>query len=532
VLGFIAMKLLMVLIAALFLFSACTPPEETPSILVTVIADGRELTWSYTSPVTVEQFLRDAGIELGELDRPSHPPYTQITDGMRITIVRVTEETECETTNIPYQQRIVPNEGLQPGEERLGQAGQNGTLEICYRAYVEDGVSGDRVEIRRTEITAPQDEIVYVGPTGEIEPVPIPGTLAYINNANAWIMRGSSTTKRPLTTTGDIDARVFSLSSDGLQLLIARRIPDSESDGLFNQLWLLPDTTRDVEPYELIPTNVLYAEWIPGRDNMISYSTGEARPGEAPGWRAFNDLWTMRLDPETGDALDVDEVVEVSGGGLYGWWGTSYQWSPDGEQLAWVHADSIGIVDLETGELIPLLQYPVFRTQSDWSWRATVSWSPDNSLLATTVHGAPIGSEPPENSPAFDITVADIAGNFQTDIVTSAGIWAAPSYSPLVTRTDAQFPNGYLAYLRARVAHESVNGEYDLIVADRDGSNARKIFPADGQSGLRAQEFVWSPDGRQLAFIYQGNLWILDVESEVAHQLTLDGGASNPIWTR
>src|SRR5262245_52047420 len=109
------MKLLTVLIVSLSFIAACTPQEETPSIVVSVIADGRELTYSYSSPVTVEQFLRDAGIELGELDRPSHPPYTQITDGMRVTIVRVTEETECENTDIPYQQRIVPNEGLQPG---------------------------------------------------------------------------------------------------------------------------------------------------------------------------------------------------------------------------------------------------------------------------------------------------------------------------------------------------------------------------------------------------------------------------------
>ncbi|MBC7811870.1 MAG: DPP IV N-terminal domain-containing protein, partial [Burkholderiales bacterium] len=42
----------------------------------------------------------------------------------------------------------------------------------------------------------------------------------------------------------------------------------------------------------------------------------------------------------------------------------------------------------------------------------------------------------------------------------------------------------------------------------------------------------WSPDGQQIAFIYQGNLWIIDIGSEVAHQLTLDGGASRPVWTQ
>jgi hypothetical protein len=42
---------------------------------------------------------------------------------------------------------------------------------------------------------------------------------------------------------------------------------------------------------------------------------------------------------------------------------------------------------------------------------------------------------------------------------------------------------------------------------------------------------AWSPDARQIALIYQGNLWVVDAESQVAHQLTLDGGASHPVWT-
>jgi dipeptidyl aminopeptidase/acylaminoacyl peptidase len=514
------------------LLAACQPPDEPASIVVSLVADGRVRTWSYTVPVTVDEFLRDAEVEVGELDRLSPERYTQITDGMQITIVRVAEQTECEQAEVPYGQRTVLNEGLQPGQELLGQAGQNGVEEICYQVRIEDGIAKERREVRRTILTEPRDEIVYVGPTGEIEPVAVTGTLAYISNFNAWLIRGSSTTKRPLTTAGDLDARVFSLSADGVQLLIARRPPEDQADSLFNQLWLLTDTTRDAEPIALIPENVLSAEWIPGRENTISYSTGEARPGEAPGWRALNDFWIMPLDPETGEPLDVEEIVQVSSGGLYGWWGTNYQWSPDGERLAWVRADSMGIADLESGEFTPLLQYPVFRTGGDWSWRANVSWSPDTNLLLTTVHGDPVGSEPPENSPVFNVAVTDIEGSFEAEIIQSAGIWSAPTFSPIVSRSDRQFPLGNLAYLRARVPHDSVSGEYDLIVADRDGSNARKIFPQDGQPGLRAQELAWSPEGRQLAFIYQGNLWIIDVESAVSHQLTLDGGASNPVWTR
>ena len=91
-----------------------------------------------------------------------------------------------------------------------------------------------------------------------------------------------------------------------------------------------------------------------------------------------------------------------------------------------------------------------------------------------------------------------------------------------------------MAYLRARNLANSINqgAEYDLMVADRDGSNARAVFPPPGQSGLNASaEPVWSADGSHLAFIYQGNVWVVDVSSGIANQLTLDGAATNPIWT-
>ncbi|MEO8612072.1 MAG: G5 domain-containing protein [Chloroflexota bacterium] len=534
---------LVVLICLLFSIAACRPQRETTQIRVTLRADGRERTFAYTVPVTVDEFLRDpkVDIQVNETDSVNPSPFTQISDGMLVTVVRVTEKSECTQTEIPYKQNTIPNEALKPGEQQVGQAGQNGILETCYRRTLRDGVESDRAKVSETEIVAPQDEIISVGPTGEVEPVPITGTIAYINNGNAWVMRGSSTAKRLLTTSSDLDSRssTFSLSSDGRQLLFARKTTSAQGDNSFNQLWLISDVSQDKEPIALIPGDVLYADWIPGQENTICYSTGEATQA-APGWQAYNDLWQMRLDPATGGSLSVKAIVERSLGGLYGWWGTRFQWSPDGTKLAWAQADSVGLVDLTTGKLsAPLLTYPIFRTVADWSWRATISWSPDNDLFATTLHGAPVGRELPENSPAFNVAVADSTGSFNASIVNNAGIWSAPKYSPLLSTPDSEYPQGYIAYLRARDPFNSINGEYDLVVADRDGSNARAIFPKTGQPGLTGQqsifqnqEFTWSPDGREIAFIYQGNLWVIDVESEVAHQLTLDSGASNPVWTR
>jgi len=394
---------------------------------------------------------------------------------------------------------------------------------------IRDGRRQDRVPIRTTVITAPQDAVIYVGPTGQLDSVPIEGTLAYISNGNAWVMRGDSNNKRLLTTSGDLDNRVFALTADGRQVLMSRQSTDPT---YFNQLWLINDSQNaNTEPIALPPQNVLTADWVPGQGDTISYSSGEITDN-SPGWQAYNDLWLMRFDPNSGDSLNAQQLVDRSSGWLYSWWGTVFQWSPDGSHLAWVRADSMGLVDTEDGEFETLLTYPVFSTgRQPWSWRANVSWSPDSSLLLTTVHGLPIGSEPAETSPAFHNAVTNLDGTLDVDIVQNAGIWSKPRYSPRVG--DA---GGYIAYLRARDLANSISesSEYDLVVADRDGSNARVVYPAQGQAGITASApfFTWNPSGSQIAFVYGGNLWVVDVESAVAHQITLDRGASNPIWTQ
>jgi len=524
-----------------FLLASCQQEQTTLSIRVFLVADGRERTFAYNQPVTVDEFLRDpiVGVELNELDRVEPSPFTQITDGLRVTVVRVREETDCVQSEVPYRQRTIPNEALASGEQQVSQAGKNGLLETCFRIIYSDGIESERIQTNVTEIRSPEDEIIWVGPSGEIEPVSLTGTIAYINNRNVWVMRGSSTNKRNLTTTGDIDDRydVFSLSPDGQQLLFGRSTPEA---GNLNTLWLIPDTTISTEPFPLIPGNVISASWFPGTENTILYSTAEVR-NIAPQVQANNDLWKMRIDPLTGQSLGIDSIIEASNGGLYGWWGTRYKPSPDGQYIAWVQSTQIGLVDQEKGELgLPLISYPLFRTVVDWSWRATLGWSPESNFLVTTIHGEPVGLETAENSPDFDLAMTEINSGTTTELVNASGIWASPTFSPFVEQVnDSSNPVGYVAWLQARDPYNSINGEYDLVLADRDGSNQRIIFPPDGQPGIIAgrsiylnSEFTWSPDGRHIALIYEGNLWIVNIETKASHQLTLDGGVTNVVWAR
>lgn len=519
-------------LAALLLtvLMGCTTPPTPGGLVITLASDGRERAFQQPIPITVGEFLLDAEVELDPLDEVNPPIFSQLADGMRITVVRVREENECVTNDLPYRTRTVLNEALSPGEEQLAQAGQVGTEQVCYRVQSRDGLRQPPVEVSRLVTIDASDEVIYVGPSGELDPVPVIGTLAYISGGNIWIMRGSSETKRPITDTSDIDSRVFALTTDGRSLLFTRT---AAGEGAFNRLFVLADTSGAADPVGLPPENVLYADWVPGQPDTISYATGE-RTATAPGWDADNNLWIMRVDLLTGESLNVDELIPSSQGGLDGWWGTQYQWSPDGSRLAWMRADSVGLVDLTTGDLRPLVGYRVFETRQPWSWRAGVSWSADQSVILTTVHGLPIGSEPPETSPAFHVAAVAIDGAFTAEVVRNAGIWSTPRYSPVLTNPDGT-TSGYMAYLRARDISDSINStaEYDLVLADRDGSNAEVLFPAPGSPGLTPNAaFVWSPDGQQIGFIYQGDLWVIDVQGRLPHRLTLDGGAAHPLWTR
>jgi hypothetical protein len=172
-----------------------------------------------------------------------------------------------------------------------------------------------------------------------------------------------------------------------------------------------------------------------------------------------------------------------------------------------------------------------------WVWTPYLTWSPNSDLLAATIHGKPLNNEPDETSPVFDVELAQAndkaAGLYEVNLVPQAGIWAAPSYSPL-----ADDGSGYIAYLKARNPIDSVSSEYDLVVEDRDGSNARVMFPGKDKPGIKpietlfGNEIAWSPDARQVALIYQGNMWIIDVETGHANQVTLVANAHHPRWVK
>jgi hypothetical protein len=526
--------------------SACTlviapapPPTPTTSspVTIAVTADGQTQRFTLPGPMTVREALALAGIAVGELDRLSPAPFTRLTGDTDILITRVRETFEAEQAIVPFTSQIIKNEGLPEGERRLLQAGVNGLEEITYRTSFEDGVQKERSIVKRVFLTPPTPEIIMVGAQASFTVVPITGTLAYLSANNAWIMRGASAQRLPLTTSGDLDGRLFDLAPDGQWLLFTRAVTDSTASD-FNTLWAISVTTgANAQPIDLKVSDVLYAEWSPAGTvtPTIAYSTAE-KTNRAPGWQANNDLWLLSLSNNRRTRqfeITGTQILDANSGGLYGWWGTGFAFAPDGQSIAYARTDSIGLIDLATYAQTELTQFTAYNSRSDWAWFPTLRWA-EGGWLYTVTHGEPLGLELPEDSPVFNLTAVSVVNRLQLELVPRAGIFANPIPSPIeITGVATNERPARVAFLQAIDANNSPFSRYRLAVMDRDGSNVRTLFPPDDQPGLEAGVTpTWSPDGRLIAIIHQGNLWLIDPNSGITQQLTGDGLAQKPEWGR
>ena len=361
--------------------------------------------------------------------------------------------------------------------------------------------------------------------------VEIPGRLAYLTAGNAWIMENSTSNRRPLVTSGDLDGRIFSLSPDGKWLLFSRK-STLPADQQINTLWVVSTAGQSSTPISLGIANVVhFADWQPGQKYQIAYSTVEPR-ATAPGWQANNDLNLLAF--ENGKTGRTFNVLEANSGGIYGWWGMLFAWSPDGHSLAYSRPDGVGLVDISgKAGLTSLLTITPLNTHGDWAWNPGLAWSSDGQSLFTVIHAAPSGLVTPEESPNFDLTKLSITDHSNTPLVQQTGMFVYPTVSSL--QQNAPGAAYLVAYLQAIFPTQSATSRYRLMVMANDGTNPRLLLPAEGQPGLVPQTPVWAPklleSGPDLiSVVYEGNLWIIDSASGQPQQVTGDGLTSRIDW--
>lgn len=513
-----------------FALTACTgqatpTPEMVP---VTITDQGKTQSLEVASGTNVQSAIQQAGIQLSDLDRTEPPTFTLIAEPQEITIYRVTEEFEVEENVIPYDHQTVRNETLPEGNSLLIQPGENGLQQITYRRLLENGVEIARTVFKNEVHTAPIAEIIMIGVQSPFSPLQIPGRLVYINGGNAWMVETTTSNRVPVVTTGDLDARIFSLSPDRSWLLFTRSIQD-ETNQYINALWAANLSSEPPALFDLGVRNVIhFADWSPNAAQTILYSSVEARSA-APGWQANNDLHQLVVGSD-GIVLSNDELIGPNTGGIYGWWGTNFVWSPDGLQLAYARPDSVGLVNFEEGSFVLLVGILPYQTRADWAWVPPIAWSADSQQLLVVTHQTDSSLANPETSPLFNLESLQLGSGMLLPVVQSAGMFANPSFSP---------PGGSdpdrLAYMEAIFPEQSGSSRYRLYTIDQDGSNRARLYPPEGSNGLDPHKTIWAP-GRQenqpryLAFLYQGNIWLIDSDSAKTQQITGDGLVSRMDW--
>ncbi len=521
--------ILFLLVLAFWQTSACAP---TPKRVV-IIADGARRVVD-TNAATVQDVLREQKITLGDNDQVDPPLYAEVDRSATITVTRLGVSTMMVQQPIPFERKLVRDESYPEGQMRVLQLGANGQVEITYTIASENGIEISRRESGRQIVTQPTNEILAIGTLGSVPAVAITGSVVYLANGNAWVMRNTSDNKRPLTSTGDLDGRAFALSADGRYLLFSRAA-DPSGDSL-NTLWIMDTLILGETPHALPVSDVLYAT-LSADGRSVVYSTGEKTAG-APGWKAHNDLWSAPLPmsaitgtQQVSITLDARPVWSPGMPAPYGWWGPNLAVAPDGRAIAYAFANGIGFSEIDPGSgksfgvRQSLKEFAPFRTNADWVWVPKVAWSPDSRFVIAAVHSPLDPMNVANENPSFEIWALARDGTVHAPLARQTGMWADPVWSPPDANGESK-----IAYGVALSPSDSERSRYALYTMDRDGANKTQIFPRGNEDGLTVVQVAWAPGARQLIAVRDDDLWLYDFGKAQWSQLTANGASALPRW--
>lgn len=529
-------KVLLLACVLTLLGVSCSPAADSQDqelFSLAIEVDGVRVEAEALAGATVGDALEAAGISLDGKDRLEPPASTRVTAETLIKVIRVEEEFETEQQVVPFEVIRQPTENLPSGQEKLLQAGKNGLREIVSVRVFENGEEISLSEVSSQVLEDPVDEIILVGVQSSIAPVELPSPLVYLSNGNAWLMEQSTSNRSLIVSTGDLDGRIFSLSENGDWLLFTRT---EEEEDLINSLWTVNLASPDDSLIYLGTDNIIhFADWVPGDEPRFAFSSVEPRLS-APGWQANNDL-ELKIFSENGWTTTVNVLQETNYGGVYGWWGTDFQFSPEGDFVAYANPDQVGVIDYAEAEKTPFLDIVPYKTQGDWAWMPGIEVGPLGNVIFTVTHAAQEGSLASEESPLFDLVALPLTGGGVRTLVNDVGMFAYPLTSPVTPKPTGE-ASYRVAYLQAIFPDESATSNYRVSVMDRDGSNQEILFPPLDRPGLQPSSGwgAWSPrPGLEsgyypLAVIYEGDIWILEPETGFAWQVTGDGRVQALDW--
>ena len=127
------------------------------------IVDGGKPKQVWSTSTTVANFLKQQGVQLGELDRVESKLEDIITPGKEIAVVRVEKVTDVVEDSIDFAVETKNDESLLKGHEKVEQPGVEGKVSRTYEVVYENGQEVSRTLMSENVLQQPTTEIVAVG---------------------------------------------------------------------------------------------------------------------------------------------------------------------------------------------------------------------------------------------------------------------------------------------------------------------------------------------------------------------------------
>ncbi|MFZ5590787.1 MAG: ubiquitin-like domain-containing protein [Bacillota bacterium] len=116
-----------------------------------------------TTAPNVQKLLQEQNISPGEKDLVRPDPGTELLDGLKIQVIRVTEKEEKQQVSLPYTTREVPSGEMARGLTATLQRGQNGLVERTWRVIYHNGQEVERQLVNTRVLRQPKPAVVRVG---------------------------------------------------------------------------------------------------------------------------------------------------------------------------------------------------------------------------------------------------------------------------------------------------------------------------------------------------------------------------------
>jgi uncharacterized protein YabE (DUF348 family) len=129
---------------------------------ITFLVDGKQIPLR-TNVATLGEALTQAGITIGPQDRMSAAPETYPTEGMTVSILRVTGSTVVKDEKIPFETVKQDDPTAFKGTESVTTKGVAGLKRITWSYETVDGVKQEPRRVSEETVKVPVTQVVKVG---------------------------------------------------------------------------------------------------------------------------------------------------------------------------------------------------------------------------------------------------------------------------------------------------------------------------------------------------------------------------------